>query len=134
MATLDLFKKNTEVQMGKKAIDLINSNDMISETSMVLGLPTDTPETIKATFDPAVPYTPDPAFFPTIAPRPYPPAHPDSPGRLDRRPVTWRLRRLETGGLSPPSHPELRANNKKKPRASPVTTRRGAFSLQTSGV
>ena len=70
-ATLDLFKKNTEVRMGKKAIDLINSNDMISETSMVLGLPTDTPETIKATFDLAVHYNPDLAFFLTIAPWPY---------------------------------------------------------------
>jgi len=70
-ATLDLFKKNTEVQMGKRAIDLINGHDMISETSMVLGLPTDTPETIKATFDLAVHYNPDLAFFLTIAPWPY---------------------------------------------------------------
>jgi len=70
-ATLDLFKKNTEVQMGKKAIDLINSHDMISETSLVLGLPTDTPETIRATFDLAAHYDPDLAFFLTISPWPY---------------------------------------------------------------
>jgi anaerobic magnesium-protoporphyrin IX monomethyl ester cyclase len=70
-ATLDLFKKNTEVEMGRKAIQLINDHEMISETSMVLGLPTDTPETIKATFDLAQHYNPDLAFFLTIAPWPY---------------------------------------------------------------
>jgi anaerobic magnesium-protoporphyrin IX monomethyl ester cyclase len=70
-ATLDMFKKNTEVQMGKRAIDLINGSDMISETSMVLGLPSDTPETIEATFQLAQHYNPDLAFFLTIAPWPY---------------------------------------------------------------
>lgn len=70
-ATLDLFKKNTEVYMGKRAIELINGNDMISETSMVLGLPNDTPETIEATFQLAQHYDPDLAFFLTIAPWPY---------------------------------------------------------------
>ncbi len=70
-ATLDLFKKNTSVQMGKRAIELINSQDMISETSLVLGLPTDTPETIESTFELACHYNPDLAFFLTIAPWPY---------------------------------------------------------------
>ncbi|MDP2181550.1 MAG: radical SAM protein [Actinomycetota bacterium] len=70
-ATLDLFKKNTQVDMGKRAIDLINKHDMISETSLVLGLPDDTPEMIQATFDLAVHYNPDLAFFLTIAPWPY---------------------------------------------------------------
>mgnify|MGYP001819694581 CR=1 FL=1 len=56
---------------GKRAIELINSLDMISETSLVLGLPDDTPETIQATFDLAVHYDPDLAFFLTIAPWPY---------------------------------------------------------------
>jgi anaerobic magnesium-protoporphyrin IX monomethyl ester cyclase len=70
-ATLDMFKKNTEVEMGRKAIELINAHGMISETSFVLGLPTDTPEAIRATFDLAVHYDPDLAFFLTIAPWPY---------------------------------------------------------------
>lgn len=70
-ATLDLFKKNTKVSMGKEAIDLINSHDMISETSLVLGLPDDTKETIEATFELAQHYDPDLAFFLTIAPWPY---------------------------------------------------------------
>ncbi len=70
-STLDLFKKNTEVATGKRALELINAQDMISETSLVLGLPDDTPETIEATFDLAVHYDPDLAFFLTIAPWPY---------------------------------------------------------------
>ncbi len=70
-ATLDLFKKNTKVEMGKRAIDLINSHNIISETSMVLGLPDDTPETIEATLQLAQHYNPDLGFFLTIAPWPY---------------------------------------------------------------
>ena len=70
-ATLDLFKKNTSVQMGKRSLDLLNANDIITETSLVLGLPNDTPETIEATFQLAQHYNPDLAFFLTIAPWPY---------------------------------------------------------------
>ncbi|MDO9557275.1 MAG: radical SAM protein [Coriobacteriia bacterium] len=76
-ATLDLFKKNTDVQMGKKALDLLNSYDIITETSFVLGLPDDTPETIEATFELARHYNPDLAFFLTIAPWPYADIYPD---------------------------------------------------------
>ncbi len=70
-ATLDMFKKNTQVQMGKRALDLINAQDIITETSLVLGLPDDTPETIRTTFELAAHYDPDLAFFLTIAPWPY---------------------------------------------------------------
>jgi anaerobic magnesium-protoporphyrin IX monomethyl ester cyclase len=70
-ATLDLFKKNTKVEMGKRALDLINSNGIISETSMVLGLPDDTEETIEATLKLLQHYNPDLGFFLTIAPWPY---------------------------------------------------------------
>ena len=40
--TLDLFNKDTEVAQSKQAIDLINAADIVSETSLVLGLPDDT--------------------------------------------------------------------------------------------
>ncbi|GAB4281474.1 MAG: radical SAM protein [Coriobacteriia bacterium] len=76
-ATLDMFKKDTEVEMGRKAIALINQQDIISETSLVLGLPTDTKESIQTTFDLAVHYDPDLAFFLTIAPWPYSDIYPD---------------------------------------------------------
>jgi len=76
-ATLDLFKKNTQVEMGKRALDLINAHGMISETSFVLGLPDDTSETIEATFQLAQHYNPDLAFFLTIAPWPYADIYPE---------------------------------------------------------
>ncbi|MBN2404111.1 MAG: radical SAM protein, partial [Coriobacteriia bacterium] len=76
-ASLDMFKKNTSVAMGKKALDLLNSYDIITETSFVLGLPDDTPEIIEATFKLAQHYNPDLAFFLTIAPWPYADIYPD---------------------------------------------------------
>jgi anaerobic magnesium-protoporphyrin IX monomethyl ester cyclase len=75
--SLDMFKKNTEVEHGRRAIELINAHGMISETSMVLGLPTDTAETIEATFQLTQHYDPDLAFFLTIAPWPYSDIYPD---------------------------------------------------------
>ena len=70
-ATLDLFKKDTQVAQSKQAIDLINNADIVSETSFVLGMPDDTPESIAWTVDLAKYYNPDMAFFLAIAPWPY---------------------------------------------------------------
>ena len=69
--TLDLFKKDTKVEQSKAAIDLINNADIVSETSFVLGMPDDTPESIAATIELAKHYNPDMAFFLAIAPWPY---------------------------------------------------------------
>jgi len=69
--TLDLFKKDTEVAQSKQAIDLINNADIVSETSFVLGMPDDTPESIANTIELAKHYNPDMAFFLAIAPWPY---------------------------------------------------------------
>ncbi|GAM07820.1 anaerobic magnesium-protoporphyrin IX monomethyl ester [oxidative] cyclase [Geobacter sp. OR-1] len=62
--TLDLFKKDTKVEQSKKAIDLINGADMVSETSFVLGMPDDTPETIAETVELAKHYNPDMGVLP----------------------------------------------------------------------
>lgn len=69
--TLDLFKKDTKVEQSKQAIDIINNADIVSETSFVLGMPEDTPESIAATIELAKHYNPDMAFFLAIAPWPY---------------------------------------------------------------
>ncbi|MBC8018797.1 MAG: cobalamin B12-binding domain-containing protein [Verrucomicrobia bacterium] len=69
--TLDLFKKDTQVEQSKQAIDLINNADIVSETSFVLGMPDDTPESIARTIELAKHYNPDMAFFLAIAPWPY---------------------------------------------------------------
>lgn len=75
--TLDLFKKDTEVAQSKRAIDIINNADIVSETSFVLGMPDDTPESIAATIELAKHYNPDMAFFLAIAPWPYAELYPE---------------------------------------------------------
>jgi len=69
--TLNLFKKGTRVEQSKRAIDLINNADIVSETSFVLGMPDDTPESIAGIVELAIEYNPDMAFFLAIAPWPY---------------------------------------------------------------
>jgi anaerobic magnesium-protoporphyrin IX monomethyl ester cyclase len=68
---LDTFKKNIKVEESKKAIALINEHDIVSETSFVLGMPDDTPESIRDVVELAKHYNPDLAFFLAIAPWPY---------------------------------------------------------------
>jgi anaerobic magnesium-protoporphyrin IX monomethyl ester cyclase len=75
--TLDLFKKDTKVEQSKAAIDLINNADIVTETSFVLGMPDDTPESIAATIELAKHYNPDMAFFLAIAPWPYAELYPE---------------------------------------------------------
>jgi len=76
-ATLDLFNKNTKVEQSKAAIDIINNADIVSETSFVLGMPDDTPESIARTIELAKHYNPDMAFFLAIAPWPYAELYPE---------------------------------------------------------
>jgi anaerobic magnesium-protoporphyrin IX monomethyl ester cyclase len=70
-ATLDAFRKNIRVEESKKALDLINEYDIVSETSFVLGMPDDTKSSIRNTVELAKHYNPDLAFFLAIAPWPY---------------------------------------------------------------
>lgn len=70
-AVLEIFNKGTKVEQSKRAIDLINGADMVSETSFVLGMPDDTPESIASIVELAKYYNPDMAFFLAIAPWPY---------------------------------------------------------------
>jgi anaerobic magnesium-protoporphyrin IX monomethyl ester cyclase len=70
-ATLDLFKKETKVEEGRRAIELINANDIISETSFVMGMPQETVRDMERTIELAKFYNPDMAFFLAITPWPY---------------------------------------------------------------
>lgn len=76
-ATLDLFNKNTRVEQSKAAIDIINNADIVSETSFVLGMPDDTPESIARIVELAKHYNPDMGFFLAIAPWPYAALYPE---------------------------------------------------------
>ncbi len=69
--TLDRYNKNLKVEQSKEAIDLINNAGIISETSFVLGMPDETPESIEDAIKLAKYYNPDLAFFLAIAPWPY---------------------------------------------------------------
>lgn len=70
-ATLDLYKKDAKVEQGKRAIELINGHDMVSETSFVMGMPNETKEEMERTIELAKFYDPDMAFFLAITPWPY---------------------------------------------------------------
>lgn len=70
-ATLDLFKKDAKVEQGKRAIELINGHDIISETSFVMGMPSETKADMERTIELAKFYDPDMAFFLAITPWPY---------------------------------------------------------------
>jgi anaerobic magnesium-protoporphyrin IX monomethyl ester cyclase len=70
-ATLDVFKKGTKVADGKRAIELINAHDIVSETSFVMGMPQETKKDMEWTIELAKYYDPDMAFFLAITPWPY---------------------------------------------------------------
>lgn len=76
-ATLDLYRKDTKVAESKRAIELINANGMVSETSFVLGTPEETAGSIRATVELAKWYAPDMAFFLAITPWPYADLYPE---------------------------------------------------------
>jgi anaerobic magnesium-protoporphyrin IX monomethyl ester cyclase len=70
-ATLDLFKKDAKVEQGRRAIELINAHNIISETSFVMGMPQETAADMDRTIELAKFYDPDMAFFLAITPWPY---------------------------------------------------------------
>jgi len=70
-AMLDLFKKDANVEQGKRAIELINAHDIVSETSFVMGMPRETAADLRRTVELAKYYDPDMAFFLAITPWPY---------------------------------------------------------------
>lgn len=69
--TLEKFAKDLNIEESRQAIELINNENIISETSFVLGMPDDTRESISSTLELAKHYNPDMAFFLAIAPWPY---------------------------------------------------------------
>ena len=74
-ATLDLYRKDVQVEASRRAIELINAHGMVSETSFVLGTPDETKESIRETVELAKWYGPDMAFFLAITPWPYADIH-----------------------------------------------------------
>ena len=69
--TLELLKKDISVEDSKTALRLLNDNGIITETSMILGLPSETKDSIEKTLGLAMEYNPDFCHFLAIAPWPY---------------------------------------------------------------
>lgn len=70
-AALDRFKKDLKVEQSAEALKVINDAGIITETSLVLGVPEETHESINNTLELAKMYNPDFAHFLLLAPWPY---------------------------------------------------------------
>jgi anaerobic magnesium-protoporphyrin IX monomethyl ester cyclase len=92
-STLNLFHKDLKVAESKRAIDLVNAQDMVTETSFVLGTPEETVQSIRETVELAKWYAPDMAFFLAITPWPYAEITLDPESGLGARVATTDYRR-----------------------------------------
>jgi anaerobic magnesium-protoporphyrin IX monomethyl ester cyclase len=68
---LDAMRKRLRVEDSRRAIQLLNSADIITETSFLFGFPEDTAETVEETLRLSFEYAPDLAFFLAATPWPY---------------------------------------------------------------
>ncbi len=68
---LDYVKKELTVVDAKEALRLCREHDIITETSMIIGFPDDTEESISRTIELVCDFNPDFAHFLAIAPWPY---------------------------------------------------------------
>ncbi len=75
--TLDLFRKGIAADDSRRALDIIHSAGIVSETSFILGTPGETPESIARTLESARLYNPDFAHFLLLAPWPYADMYPE---------------------------------------------------------
>ena len=70
-AALDAMRKEMAVEETKQVIDILREQEIVSEASFMLGLPDETPESIKKTMQLVQQYNPDIANFLTYTPWPY---------------------------------------------------------------
>lgn len=75
--SLDYIKKDLSIEEAKKALALCREHGIITETSMILGFPDETEESIARTLQLAMEFNPDMAHFLAIAPWPYADIYPD---------------------------------------------------------
>jgi anaerobic magnesium-protoporphyrin IX monomethyl ester cyclase len=79
---LSSLNKGTDVDMNKRAIDLLREHDIMTEASFMIGFPNETWETIAQTAAEAVRLNPDIAVFPIITPMPFTPLHEEMKDRI----------------------------------------------------
>ena len=75
--SLDYIKKDLSIEESKKALALLRQAGIITETSMILGFPDETEDSIARTLELAIDFNPDFAHFLAIAPWPYADIYPD---------------------------------------------------------
>jgi anaerobic magnesium-protoporphyrin IX monomethyl ester cyclase len=68
---LDVFKKEVRFEESREALKLISDAGMIVESSLIIGVPDETPESIKETLELAYEYNADYMHFLLLAPWPY---------------------------------------------------------------
>ncbi len=68
---LNYMKKDLKLEESRAALGLLRDWGIITETSLILGFPEDTPESIQRTLELAKEFNPDFAHFLAIAPWPY---------------------------------------------------------------
>ena len=68
---LDAYNKNVKIEQSRDALRLVKEAGMISESSLILGMPDETPETIQRTLDLAKTYGAHYMHFLFITPWPY---------------------------------------------------------------
>lgn len=79
---LDSLNKGTDVDMNKRAIDLLREHDIMTEASFMVGFVTDTWDSISKTASEAVRLNPDIAVFPVITPMPFTPLYEENKDRI----------------------------------------------------
>lgn len=79
---LSSLNKGTDVDMNKRAIDLLREYDIMTEASFMIGFPNETWETVARTAEEAVRLNPDIAVFPVITPMPFTPLHEEMKDRI----------------------------------------------------
>jgi anaerobic magnesium-protoporphyrin IX monomethyl ester cyclase len=68
---MEYMKKDLSIEEAKEALALCREHGIITETSMILGFPDDTPESISKTIEQVRGFNPDFAHFLALAPWPY---------------------------------------------------------------
>jgi len=81
-AVLESLNKGTDVDMNKRAIDLLREHDIMSEASFMIGFPSETWESVEQTAAEAVRLDPDIAVFPVITPMPFTPLYEEMKDRV----------------------------------------------------
>ncbi|TDB37001.1 MAG: radical SAM protein [Actinobacteria bacterium] len=79
---LESLNKGTDVDMNKRALDLLREHDIMTEASFMVGFPNETWESIEKTAAEAVRLNPDIAVFPVITPMPFTPLHEEMKDRI----------------------------------------------------